>query len=292
MLNELCNDASLTKLLKGFIEEDVGTGDVTSMIVDDSRPVKAKIVCKEHAVVAGLEEVTCLFQLVNCRAESTVRDGSSVEPNTVIMFIHGSARSILAVERTALNILMRMSGIATCTRRYVEIAKSVNPNARIASTRKTAPGLRLLDKKAVALGGGYMHRLGLYDMVLIKDNHLAIVGSVGKAVRLARGLHGSRYRVEVEVRSLEDALEAVESGADIVMLDNIDADHAGFIIDELKARGLRDKVMIEVSGGINEDNIRDYAKLDVDIISIGRITHSARAIDMSLEIPSQDTPMN
>jgi nicotinate-nucleotide pyrophosphorylase (carboxylating) len=235
-------------------------------------------------VIAGVEEAVALFNLVNCNAETMVRDGNVVEPDTVIMHIHGNARAVLAVERTVLNLLMRMSGIATCTRKYVEIVKSVNPNVKIASTRKTAPGLRLLDKKAVALGGGYMHRLGLYDMVLIKDNHLALVGSVAKAVRLAREMYGSRYRIEVEVRSLKEALEAIESGADMIMLDNLAVDDVAKIVDELKGRGLRDKVMIEVSGGINEDNIRSYARLDVDMISIGRITHSAKAIDMSLEI--------
>ncbi|GBC74571.1 putative nicotinate-nucleotide pyrophosphorylase [carboxylating] [archaeon HR05] len=276
-------DSNLLTKLRGFIEEDVGTGDVTSIIVDD-RVVEAEIVCKEHAVIAGVEEAVALFNLVNCNAETMVRDGNVVEPDTVIMHIHGNARAVLAVERTVLNLLMRMSGIATCTRKYVEIVKSVNPNVKIASTRKTAPGLRLLDKKAVALGGGYMHRLGLYDMVLIKDNHLALVGSVAKAVRLAREMYGSRYRIEVEVRSLKEALEAIESGADMIMLDNLAVDDVAKIVDELKGRGLRDKVMIEVSGGINEDNIRSYARLDVDMISIGRITHSAKAIDMSLEI--------
>ncbi len=284
MPKEGYNDASsLTRLLRGFIEEDVGTGDVTSAIVDD-RPVKAEIICKEHAVVAGLEEAILLLHLVNCKAEGMVSDGSSVEPNTVIMRVHGNARSILAVERTALNLLMRMSGIATYTRRYVEIAKSVNPNVKIASTRKTAPGLRLLDKKAVALGGGYMHRLGLYDMVLIKDNHIALIGSVAEAVKTARELYGNRYRIEVEVRSLQGALEAIENGADIIMLDNLGVDDVKLIVEELKARGLRDKVMVEVSGGINEENIRDYARLGVDMISIGRITHSVKAVDMSLEI--------
>ncbi len=284
MPKEGYNDASsLTRLLRGFIEEDVGTGDVTSAIVDD-RPVKAEIICKEHAVVAGLEEAILLLRLVNCKAEGMVSDGSSVEPNTVIMRVHGNARSILAVERTALNLLMRMSGIATYTRRYVEIAKSVNPNVKIASTRKTAPGLRLLDKKAVALGGGYMHRLGLYDMVLIKDNHIALIGSVAEAVKTARELYGNRYRIEVEVRSLQGALEAIENGADIIMLDNLGVDDVKLIVEELKARGLRDKVMVEVSGGINEENIRDYARLGVDMISIGRITHSVKAVDMSLEI--------
>ncbi|MEM0364371.1 MAG: carboxylating nicotinate-nucleotide diphosphorylase [Candidatus Nitrosocaldus sp.] len=269
--------------LRLMLEDDVGACDVTSMIVDD-RLVEAEIICKESAVIAGLEEASTLFNLLNCRTESMVGDGSIVEPYTVIMRIHGSARSILAVERTALNLLMRMSGIATSTRRYIDIVKELNPKVKIAATRKTAPGLMLLDKKAVALGGGYMHRLGLYDMVLIKDNHLALVGSVAKAVRTAREMYGNRYRIEVEVRSLNDALDAVENGADIIMLDNLDADHAGFIIDGLKARGLRDRVMLEVSGGIDEDNIRDYARLDVDIISIGRITHSAKAIDMSLEV--------
>ncbi|MCS6768102.1 MAG: carboxylating nicotinate-nucleotide diphosphorylase [Candidatus Nitrosocaldus sp.] len=281
------DDGTMLARLRGFIEEDVGTGDVTSMIVEDKR-AEAEIICKEHAVIAGLEEATIIFSLVNCRAESMLSDGSTVEPYTVIMHVHGNARGILAVERTALNLLMRMSGIATCTRRYVEMVRKVNPNVRIASTRKTAPGLMLLDKKAVAIGGGYMHRLGLYDMVLIKDNHIALVGSAGRAVRLAREVHGSRYRVEVEVRSLEEAIEAIESGADMIMLDNLAVDEARYIVGELKARGLREKVMVEVSGGIGEDNVLEYAKLDIDMISIGRITHSVKAVDMSLEIRRVD----
>mgnify|MGYP001773213392 CR=1 FL=1 len=271
-------------MLKRFLEEDIGPSDVTSMIIEPGIRVSADVICKEHAVIAGIEEVSRLFELVDCRVVDSIKDGSTVKPNTTIMHIDGYARSILAAERTALNILMRMSGIATYTRMLIDLARKVNPKVMIASTRKTAPGLRLLDKKAVAIGGGYMHRLGLYDMVLIKDNHIALIGSVAEAVRLAKSIHGTRYRIEVEVRSLEQAIEAIEWGADIIMLDNLTVEEVGSVVDGLKSRGLRDRVTIEVSGGINEDNIRSYALLDVDMISIGRITHSARAIDMSLEI--------
>lgn len=275
---------NIDDMLKRFLEEDIGPSDVTSMIIEPDISISADIICKEHAVIAGVEEASRLFALVDCRVMNSIKDGSIVKPNTVIMHVDGYARSILAAERTALNILMRMSGIATYTRMLIDLARRVNPKVMIASTRKTAPGLRLLDKKAVAIAGGYMHRLGLYDMVLIKDNHIALIGSVAEAVRLAKSIHGSRYRIEVEVRSLEQAIEAINEGADIIMLDNLAVDEAYRIIDALKAKGLRDKVMIELSGRIDENNIVDYARLDADIISIGKITHSVKAIDMSLEI--------
>ncbi len=271
-------------MLKRFLEEDLGSADVTSMILREDLKVDAYIICKEHAVVAGIEEASRIFTLMNAMVMHNVSDGSMVDPNAMIMHIHGSARGILAAERTVLNILMRMSGIATYTRRLIDTARRVNPRVMVASTRKTAPGLRMLDKKAVAIAGGYTHRLGLYDMVLIKDNHIALIGSVREAVRLARSIHGSRYRIEVEVNTLEQAVEAIEEGADIIMLDNLDVSKARDIIEALRARGLRDRVRIELSGRIDESNIAEYARLDADIISVGKITHSVKAVDMSLEV--------
>ncbi len=273
--------------LKRFLEEDIGSADITSMILREDLEADAYIICKEHAVVAGIEEASRVFALMDASIIYSISDGSMVEPNAIIMHVHGNARGILASERTVLNILMRMSGIATYTRRLIETARKVNPRVMVASTRKTAPGLRLLDKKAVAIAGGYTHRLGLYDMVLIKDNHIALVGSVRDAVRLAKSMHGSRYSIEVEVNTLEQAVEAIEEGADIVMLDNLDVSKARDIIEALSAKGFRDRVKIELSGRIDESNIAEYARLDADIISVGRITHSVKAVDMSLEVKTR-----
>ncbi len=273
----------LREALAKFLEEDIGKGDITSEIVPDD-VVRAKIVSKERAVIAGLYEAGMLFEMVKCRTESLVEEGSFVRPKTTIMNVQGSARSILSAERTVLNVLMRMSGIATETRKFVDDVKKVNPNVKIACTRKTAPGFRIFDKRAVKVGGGETHRMRLDDMVLIKDNHLAMVDSVSKAVILAKQLHGYKGKIEVEVRSLKEAIEAIDAGADIIMLDNLTVRQVRSIVKALSRKGLRDKVTIEVSGGITQKNVRQYAAADIDVISIGSITHSVKAIDMSLEV--------
>jgi len=273
----------LREALAKFLEEDIGKGDITSQILPDD-VVKAKIVCKERAVIAGLHEAGMLFEMVKCKAESLVEEGSLVKPKTTIMVVNGNARSILSAERTVLNVLMRMSGIATETKKFVDEVKKVNPNVRIACTRKTAPGFRIFDKRSVKVGGGETHRMRLDNMVLIKDNHLAIVGSVSKAVKLAKQMHGSKNNIEVEVRSLNEAIEAVNADADMIMLDNLTAKQVHSIVKALKKKELRDKVTIEVSGGITHKNVKQYASADIDLISIGSLTHSVRAIDMSLEI--------
>jgi len=273
----------LREALAKFLEEDIGRGDITSEVVPNDL-VNAKIVCKERAVIAGLHEASILFDIVKCKAKSLVEEGSFVKPKTTLMIITGKARSILAAERTALNILMRMSGIATEARKFVDEVKNVNPNVTIACTRKTAPGFRIFDKRAVKVGGGETHRMRLDDMVLIKDNHLAIVGSVSKAVKLAKKKYGSKNKIEVEVHSLKEAMEAINAGADMIMLDNLTATQVHTIVKMLSRKGLRNMVTIEVSGGITHKNARQYASADIDMISIGSITHSIKAIDMSLEI--------
>ena len=273
----------LREALAKFLEEDIGKGDITSEIVPNDR-VKAKIICKEKAVIAGLHEAGILFEIVGCEVRTLVTEGSFVKPNSTIINIAGNARSILSAERTVLNVLMRMSGIATETRKYVDEVRKINPKVKIACTRKTAPGFRVFDKRAVKVGGGETHRMRLDDMVLIKDNHLAIVGSASKAVKLAKEKDGFRKKIEIEVRSLNDAIEAVNAGADIIMLDNLTPKQVHSIIKTLKKKGLRDKVTVEVSGGITHKNVQQYATSDIDVISIGSLTHSVRAIDMSLEI--------
>jgi len=273
----------IDKLLLNFLNEDIGEIDITSNILPKSI-IDAYIICKEDAIIAGIDESIRIFELVNCKAIALVNDGDKVKKDNKILSIRGYAYQILSAERTVLNILMRMSGIATLTRAYIDVIKDINPKIRIAGTRKTAPGLRYFDKKAVRIGNGYTHRYKLDEMVLLKDNHLAILGSITKGIKLAKEYYGDKYAIEVEVRTLNEAIEAIENNANIIMLDNLRADEVYDIVSTLKSKGLRDKVKIEVSGGINMSNIRDYAKADIDIISIGALTHSVKAIDLSLEV--------
>ena len=281
-MDDLQRFLNIREILVKFLEEDVGAGDITSdNIIRADMEAKAEIVCKSRfAIVCGLEEASMLFDICGCKSEILVKDGSKVVNGAVVMNVSGYARAILMAERTVLNIIMRMSGIATETRRIVDLAKGVT----ILATRKTAPGLRYFDKKAVVLGGGATHRMRLDDMVLIKDNHLALVSDLGKCIRLARKNVGSSIKVECEVRTKEEALAAVAAEADTVMLDNFTPKQAQQTIRQIRRMGLRNKVKIELSGGINQNNIRQYSRTKPDFISLGYITHSSKTIDFSLEI--------
>lgn len=268
--------------LCAFVDEDAPTGDITSASVVPDIRCRAVIVAKTAAVAAGLSEASSLFAQYGVTAAPVVADGDEVHAGQVLMDLQGPARAVLLVERTALNIISRMSGIATQTRRIVTILRASGSGARLAATRKTAPGLRWLDKKAVVLGGGDPHRQSLSDQVLIKDNHLALV-PLAEAVRRARSTGGG-LRIEVEVTSAAGAVEAALNGADIILLDNMTPQEAGAAIRCLKDEGLRERVAIEVSGGITAENIAGYAGLDIDVISMGALTHSVTATDVSLEI--------
>ncbi|MHA1593216.1 MAG: carboxylating nicotinate-nucleotide diphosphorylase [Candidatus Baldrarchaeia archaeon] len=268
-----------------FLEEDVGLGDVTTEVVvpRDAR-ASAIIISKASGVVAGVEEVAEFFIMNGVTVEKSLKSGSEVSPGTVIMEVTGPARNILVCERVALNILMRMSGIATATAEMFRRAKAVNKNVIIAGTRKGVPGFRYFEKKAIMVGGGDPHRLHLDDCILIKDNHIAVAGGVREAIRRARAHASFTKKIEVEVRTLEEALEAAREGADIIMLDNMEPDEVERVINALKKEGLREKVLIEVSGGITPENVTEYARTGVDIISAGYLTHSVRPLDMSLKI--------
>jgi len=281
-MDDLQTFLNIREILVKFLQEDVGAGDITSdNIICADMEAKAEIVCKSRfAIVCGLEEASMLFDICGCKSEILVKDGSKVVKGAVVMNVSGYARAILKAERTVLNIIMRMSGIATETRRMVDLAKGVT----ILATRKTAPGLRYFDKKAVVLGGGATHRMRLDDMVLIKDNHLVLVSDLGKCIRLAKKNVGSSIKVECEVRTKEEALAAVAAEADTVMLDNFTPKQAQQIIRQIRRMGLRNKVKIELSGGINQNNIRQYSRTKPDFISLGYITHSSKTIDFSLEI--------
>ena len=277
--------AILRERLMEFLREDLGMGDVTTeAVVPAEIMVSAHIIAKEPMVVAGLYEASVIFEAIGVDFKAKARDGEKVDAGTVLAEVHGRARDILSAERTVLNILMRMSGIATQTRRIVETVRKAGFNVRIAATRKTAPGLRLFDKRAVAIGGGDPHRFRLDDAVLIKDNHVRVAGGVREAIWRARSATSFSKKIEVEVQSLEEALEAAEYGVDILMLDNMSVEEAKRTIEALEDRGLRRKVIIEISGRIDEKNILEYAELGPDVISVGALTHSVRAADISLEI--------
>ena len=270
-----------------FLHEDIGTGDVTSnCLIPQHLHSRAQVICKnkKSAVVCGLEEMSLVFDLCGCNTKTLVSDGSWVQKGTVVMTIEGKTRSILKAERTALNLIMRMSGIASETRYMKDAIVDLSDSVIIASTRKTAPGLRFFDKKAVTIGGGNSHRIRLDDMVLIKDNHIAITGSVRKSIEIAKKKAASSITIECEAKNSDEVIEAITAGADIVMLDNFSPEEAAKIIKELSRMGIREKVKLEISGGITMQNIREYAKEHPDIISVGFLTHSPKAIDFSLEI--------
>jgi len=268
-----------------FLEEDIPFWDITTdAVIPKNITIRAQIIAKQSGVVACVEDVAYFLKRLGLEVKELVKDGDTVNRGVQVLEIVGDARTVLVIERTILNILMYCSGVATEVRKLVDIVKKVNPRVKVAATRKTLPGLRYFEKKAVAVGGGDTHRLSLSDAILIKDNHVMIVGSIEEAVKLAKERASFTHKVEVEVSTIEDAIKAAEAGADIVMPDNMPPQEVAKVVEELKKRGLRDRVVIEVSGGITAENIAEYAKLDIDVISCGYITLSARALDMSLEI--------
>jgi len=275
----------LEEKLKQLLAEDVGRGDVTSAaVVPADLTVEAVVLAKEAGVAAGIEETVIFMESLGLRVKAEVADGDEIKSGTVILKISGNAQAILSAERTMLNLLSRMSGIATATRRLVEKLRNANATARIAATRKTAPGLAYFDKKAVLVGGGDPHRLRLDDMVLVKDNHIAIAGSVENAVKKAKQNAPFSKKIEAEVTKTADALKAAEAGADIVMLDNFSPKQVREAVAAFKKAGFFGKVLLEVSGGITEQNLLEYASAQVDIISMGALTHSVKALDISLEV--------
>jgi nicotinate-nucleotide pyrophosphorylase (carboxylating) len=277
------------KALLNFLREDIGRGDITSnSVLKPNLLASSTILCKdsEQAVVAGLREVGIIFDLCKCSCTALVDEGSMVSHGNEVMRIQGRARDILKAERTALNLLMRMSGIATETKKFVEVVKKISKDIEIAGTRKTAPGLRSFDKKAIKIGGGRTHRNSLDEMVLIKDNHLVLTGSIRESISSAKKLVGNNIKVECEVTDLQSAIEAINFGADVIMLDNFSPDEVENATRVLKELGLRQKCLLEISGGISLANVSQFAKSNPDIISVGSLTHSAKSVDFSLEVDS------
>lgn len=279
-------ESTLENMLRQFLSEDIGYGDITTdALVKQGTQAIGCVVCKETGVVvAGIREARVLLQIVGCQTTRAIQDGAIVKPRTGILYVKGPAHSLLKVERVLLNLLSHMSGVATATHELVQLAEKSDGHVRIACTRKTLPGLRYFEKRAVELGGGDTHRLRLDDMVLIKDNHLAIAGTIERAVKLARSKNSFTKKIEVEVTNPDQALEATKAGAEIVLLDNMQPDRILETIRLLKTKQLRDRVILEASGGITKENIASYLKTGIDVISVGKITNSAPSIDMSFEL--------
>ena len=275
----------MDEIIEYMLREDEGFGDITSnALIPENKVFYAKLISKDDGILAGIEIIKEMFLEYGIEIISSKDDGDAIKKGDILLEIEGNARRILLLERTALNLLMRMSGVATVTNRIVAKVNDANPKVRVAGTRKTAPALQKFDKLAIAIGGGDPHRNALDDMVLIKDNHIAVVGSVKDALLLAKENVSFSKKIEIEVESVEDALIACENGADIVMLDNMSPEEAQSTLNALKEKGLRENVLIEISGGITEDNILDYSPLDVDIISLGSITHQASSLNFSLDM--------
>lgn len=279
-------EAKVDAIVRHALEEDIGDGDVTSLCtIDPEAWVTGRFLAKAPGVVAGLEVVRAVFACLSARVcfVTRIADGDAVAARTIVAEISGPGRAVLSGERVALNFLQRMSGIATLTRRFVEAVRGMR--AVIVDTRKTAPGLRVLDKWAVRLGGGQNHRSGLYDMVLIKDNHIAAVGSITEAVARVRARDSRHRRIEVEVTTLAELAEALALGVDRIMLDNM-------TLDEMReaVRIAAGRIPLEASGGVRLDTVTAIAATGVDLISVGAITHSITALDISLDLDTAAVP--
>jgi len=276
---------SIIETLKKFVEEDVRSGDLTTEVTvpDDKRAI-ATIYAREKALLAGIKEVAAIAEFSGLTYEILAFEGNWVNPGEPIMRLKGLARTLLTIERVCLNLVQRMSGIATKTYRMVSLAREVNPDIRVACTRKTTPGFRFFEKRAVEIGEGDPHRYALDDMVLIKNNHITAAGGVREAVSAAKEAVSFSKKVSCEARNLQEVLEAIGAGADIILLDNFKPKDVGGVIEVLKSEKLFGKVILEVSGGIDEENVKEYARNEIDVISSGSLTHSYDSVDFNMRL--------
>jgi len=266
--------------LKRFLDEDVGKGDITSKLLQKKK-ITARIITKEDTIVAGTKFAKEIFALKKCKVRILKKDGKIIKANQIILDIRGNAEDILTCERTALNLLSRMCGIATQTNNLKKQIQVTGSKSKLFATRKTAPGLRFFDKEAVKIGGGEKHRMTLNEMIMIKDNHLEVENSIEEILRKAKKTGG---KIEIEVETQKDAVLCARLGADIIMLDNFSPTEIKTTMKKLTELKLRNKVVLEASGRINSKNIKKYAKTNVDMISVGSITNSVDGTDLSLEI--------
>ncbi|NEN85419.1 carboxylating nicotinate-nucleotide diphosphorylase [Paenibacillus elgii] len=280
------NRSNLERSLRAWLEEDIGMGDVTTMTtIPAESQAKGIIHVKDEGIIGGLSVAEAVFALVDpqLRFEAKVNDGAAARYGTVIAEVSGSTRSILLGERLALNLLQRMSGIATRTRQFVDRLEGLP--VRLVDTRKTTPGHRMLEKYAVRIGGGHNHRFGLYDAVMIKDNHIKGAGGIREAIVAARTQIPHTMKIEVEVETFEQLEEALAAGPDIVMLDNMSPEQMSQAVQRMKSQAPH--IMVEASGNVTLDTVRGIAESGVDVISVGRLTYSVQSLDISLDLNEQ-----
>lgn len=273
--------AMLLKEIENFLEEDVGHEDYEEIV--PYTDCKAEITVKEEGILAGLEEVKQIFDYLSVQYSSEFEDGDRIKSGDTILTARGAGAKILKAERLVLNFLGRMSGVATLTDKFVNEARKVDEHVKVAGTRKTTPGFRKYEKKAIAIGGGDPHRFGLYEAVIIKDNYIKLMG-LENAIKKAKEKASFTRKIEVEVESIADALRAAELKVDIIMLDNMTAEEVKECVRLLNERGLRDGLILEASGGINMENIKEFASTGVDVVSIGMITHAAKWVGFSMDV--------
>ncbi|BBG25187.1 carboxylating nicotinate-nucleotide diphosphorylase [Sulfuracidifex tepidarius] len=271
-------DTFVIEKLLSFLKEDAYPEDVTGRFASGIRAY-AEIKVKDSGVLCGVKIVIPFLKYMGLEVKGFSEDGTQVNRGDVVLRFEGDGEVVLAVERTVLNVVSKLSGISTSTMEMVKKAKEVNPEVKIAGTRKTTPGLRDFEKYAIEIGGGDPHRLGLFDAVLIKDNHISLLGGVSESLRKVKSMTSFTKKVEIEVLSLEDALIAYNEGADAILLDNMTPAQVREVVERLKG-----KVILEASGNINPENVKEYASTGVDVISSGFITHSSRALDISLDV--------
>ncbi len=278
------NRIIIEKKIKEYLEEDCQFQDVSSSFIPEKAVSSAKIIVKSKGYISGLEEIKILFDILEVDIDIKKKDGEAIKKGDIIIELKGSTRKILIGERMGLNFLTHMSSITTTTRKFVNIIKKSGKNVKIAATRKTLPGFRIFEKRAVELGGGDTHRFSLDDMILLKDTHLRYYdGNVEKLLKNVKESASFSKKIEIELEKVDDVLIAVKNGADIIMLDNMNPDQIEDAITLLKKNNLREKVLIEVSGGITPENIVDYLISEPDIISSSRLTQfPSEYIDLSL----------
>jgi len=277
--------AYLKDQIRAWLREDIGPGDISSLaILPEGHRSRAVIHAKQAGIAAGLPVAEAVFAEVDASlaVKRVAREGAPLAVGDVLLEVEGSTLSILSGERLALNLLQRLSGIATATRAFVDAVEGVEPKPRIVDTRKTTPGMRQLEKYAVRVGGGHNHRFALFDAVMLKDNHIKAAGGVKEAVARARAYVPHTMRIEVEVESLEQVEQAIEAGADIIMLDNMEP--ARMLEAVARIRRASPRIVIEASGGVNLTTVRAIAETGVDVISVGGLTHSVKALDISLDL--------
>lgn len=278
----------MDKIVRYMLEEDEGFGDVTSNALIDKDDVSVgQIFSKEDGILAGIDIAREIFESRDITVIFNLNDGTEISKGDLLIHVVGNTRDILLLERTVLNLLMRMSGVATAANHYVNLVKDYD--VIVAGTRKTAPAIAKFDKYALAVGGADTHRFSLDDMVLIKDNHIMAVGTPLDALKKAQNNVSFSKKIEIEVETLEDAIQCVENKADIVMLDNMDPSEVKEVLNQLNKLGIRNNSLIEVSGGINHETIREFAEVGVDIISSGALTHSTRSLNFGLDLKKCDS---